>query len=128
MKKNIFSTQRETVSFHFVGERQKDDVYCLWQFGEENHKKFLIYLNGNEKRIQWTQETEEKGTLPFLDMKITKNDHKIQIGIYRKESHTLKYSNFSSNRPRAEQLGIIKACFTELIAFVMKKKGKRMLR
>ena len=101
MKKNIFSTQQETVSFHFVG-----DVYCLWQFGEENHKKFLIYLNGNEKRIQWTQETEEKGTLPFLDMKITKNDHKIQIGIYRKEAHTLKYSSYNhdSYRPRNEQI------------------------
>ena len=36
------------------------------------------------------QETEEKGALPFLDMKITKNYHNIQIGIYRKEAHTLK--------------------------------------
>ena len=59
------------------------------------------YLNGNE-----TQETEEKGTLPFLDMKITKNDHKIQIGIYRKEAHTLKYSSYDSYRPRNEQIGI----------------------
>ena len=65
-------------------------------------------MNGNEKRIQWTQETEEKGTLPFLDMKITKNDHKIQIGIYRKEAHTLKYSSYDSYRPRNEQIGILK--------------------
>jgi len=103
----IFNPTRNSF-IPFCWERQKDDVYCLWQFGEENHKKFLIYLNGNEKRIQWTQETEEKGTLPFLDMKITKNDNKIQIGIYRKEAHTLKYSSYDSYRPRNEQIGILK--------------------
>ena len=103
----IFNPTRNSF-IPFCWERQKDDVYCLWQFGEENHKKFLIYLNGNEKRIQWTQETEENGTLPFLAMKITKNDNKIQIGIYRKESHTLKYSSYDSYRPRNEQIGILK--------------------
>ena len=89
-------------------ERQKDDVYCLWQFGEENHKKFLLYLNTNEKRIQWTQETEKEKTLPFLDMKLTRVKNTIQIGIYRKKSHTLKYSSYDSYRPRNEQMGILK--------------------
>ena len=60
------------------------------------------------KEYNGPQETEEKGTLPFLDMKITKNDHKIQIGIYRKEAHTLKYSSYDSYRPRNEQIGILK--------------------
>ena len=40
--------------------------------------------------------------------KITKNDNKIQIGIYRKEAHTLKYSSYDSYRPRNEQIGILK--------------------
>ena len=92
----------------FCWERQKDDVYCLWQFGEENHKEFLLYLNTNEKRIQWTQETEKEKTLPFLDMKLTRVKNTIQIGIYRKKSHTLKYSSYDSYRPRNEQMGILK--------------------
>ena len=33
----------------YCWERQKDDVYCLWQYGENKHDKFLKYLNGNEK-------------------------------------------------------------------------------
>ena len=92
----------------FCWERQKDDVYCLWQYGENTHKKFLKYLNGNEKRIQWTQEVEKDRTLPFLDMKLKIVENKIHIGIYRKELHTLKYSTYSSNRPRNEQIGIVK--------------------
>jgi len=34
---------------------------------------------------------------------------RISAGIYRKESHTLKYSMFSSNRLRVEQLGNVKS-------------------
>jgi len=61
-----------------------------------------------KKRIQWTKEVEKDRTLPFLDMKLKRVENRIQIGIYRKESHTLKYSTYNSNRPRNEQLGILK--------------------
>ena len=92
----------------FCWERQKDDVYCLWQFGDSNHDKFLKYLNVNERRIQWTKEMEKDRMLPFLDMKMTRVKNKIQIGIYRKISHTLKYSSYNSYRPKNEQIGILK--------------------
>jgi len=51
---------------------------------------------------------EKDRTLPFFDMKLKRVENKIQIGIYRKESQTLKYSTYNSNRPRNEQLGILK--------------------
>ena len=41
-------------------------------------------------------------------MKLKRVENRIQIGIYRKESHTLKYSTYNSKRPRNEQLGILK--------------------
>ena len=41
-------------------------------------------------------------------MKMTREKNKIQIGIYRKPSHTLKYSSYNSYRPRNEQIGILK--------------------
>ena len=51
---------------------------------------------------------EKDRMLPFLDMKMTRVKNKIQIGIYRKPSHTLKYSSYNSYRPRNEQIGILK--------------------
>ena len=60
------------------------------------------------KRIQSTKEVEKDRTLPFLDMKLKRVENRIQIGIYRKESHILKYSTYNSNRPRNELLGILK--------------------
>ena len=48
----------------------------------------------------------EDQMLPFLDMKVMRVKNK--IGIYRKPSHTLKYSSYNSYRPRNEQIGILK--------------------
>ena len=71
-----------------------DDVYCLSQHGQENIQKFLDFMNSRHSWINWTVEVEKKGALAFVDLSLN-----------RKESHTFKYSTFSSNRPRAEQLG-----------------------
>ena len=96
--------------------RQVDDVYCLWQYGHETIPIFLAYLNSIESRIQWTMEIEQEGHLPFVDLNLCRQAYRITAGIYRKKSHTLKYSTFSSNRPRSEQLGTRK-----------KDKGKKKL-
>ena len=52
---------------------------------------------------------EKEGILPFIDLNLCRQAYRITAGIYRKGSHTLKYSTFSSNRSRVEQLGIIKS-------------------
>ena len=90
-------------------KREVDDVYCLWQYGEEHIQDFLEYLNGCHPRIKWTIEVEKEGKLSFVDLNLCRKSFRISAGIYRKDSHTLKYSTFSSNRPRVEQLGIVKS-------------------
>ena len=54
-------------------------------------------------------EVEKEDILPFIDLNLCRQAYRITAGIYRKGSHTLKYSTFSFNRPRVEQLGIIKS-------------------
>jgi len=90
-------------------KREVDDVYCLWQYGQETIQKFLDYLNSRHPRIKWTIEIEKEGVLPFVDLNLCRKAYRISAGIYRKASHTLKYSTFSSNRLRGEQLGIEKS-------------------
>jgi len=44
-----------------------------------------------------------------MDMSIWSNSEgKLRTKVYRKKSHTLKYSNFNSNRPHNSQFGILK--------------------
>jgi len=105
--------------------REVDDVYCLWQHGYENIPIFLAYLNSINPRIQWTMEMEQEGYLPFVDLNLCKQSFRITAGIYRKKSHTLKYSNFSSNRPRAEQLGIIKSMLHRAYSLCDEEEGQK---
>ena len=73
------------------------------------YPEILDYLNSRHSRIKWTIEVEKEGILPFIDLNLCRQTYRITAGIYRKGSHTLKYSTFSSNRPRVEQLGIVKS-------------------
>jgi len=50
---------------------------AIW---ERNHDKFLKYLNGNERRIQWTKEMEKDRMLPFLNMKMTGVKTRYRLG------------------------------------------------
>ena len=70
-------------------------------------------------------ELEQEGCLPFVDLNLCKQSYRITAGIYRKKSHTLKYSNFSSNRPRAEQLGIIKRMLHRAHSLCDEEEGQR---
>ena len=79
----------------FCWERQKDDVYCLWQFGERNHDKFLKYLNGNERRIQWTKEMEKDRMLPIFgyeDDESKKQDTDWDLQETEPHSQVLRYT------------------------------------
>ena len=80
-------------------EREFDDVYCLWQYGEEHIQDFLEYLNGCHPRIKWAIEVEKEGKLSFVDLSLCRKSFRISAGI----------NTFSSNRPRVEQLGIVKS-------------------
>ena len=85
-----------------------DDVNCLWQYGEGYFQGFLYYPNGCHTTTKWTIEVENEGKYPFVDLSVCGNLCWISAGIYRKGSHTLKYSTFSSNRRRVGKMGIIK--------------------
>ena len=90
-------------------KRMRDDVFCIFQYGENKVDDFKEFLNKIEPRIQWTHEVQEDGVLNFMDLSIWCNEEgKLRTKVYRKKTHTLKYSNFKSNRPASSQYGILK--------------------
>ena len=50
----------------------------------------------------------EQQILPFLDMSIQLENNQLITKVYRKSTHTLRYSHFRSNRPKEDQLNILK--------------------
>ena len=95
-------------------KRIEDDIFCVWQHGEDQIEPFLQYLNSCEERISFTKEIEgEKGEpgLSFMDMHCRRSGENIITKVYRKPSNTNRYLNFRSNGPLQTKIGIMEGFF-----------------
>ena len=68
----------------------------------------LEHLNGISPSIVFTVEQESDGKLPFLDALVTrKDDGTLEVGVYRKQTHTDRYLSFKSHHPLNVKRGVI---------------------
>jgi hypothetical protein len=89
-------------------KRQRDDILLIWEDSSHKLQSFLTYLNGIEKKIQFTLEEEKDGALAFLDMYIMKKEDRLVTRVYRKPTHTQQYIHWRSNHPKNNLLGVLK--------------------
>ena len=80
--------------------RYVDDSFLL--FKEQSHvNRFYEYLNTQHERIEFTCELEDKNSLPFLDILITKENNTFNTSMYRKPTNTglgMKFNSAISNK------------------------------
>ena len=86
--------------------RYVDDIFLMFQ--ERSHvKKFLRYMNSRHTNMNFTVEEEVDNSLPFLDIKITREGGKLTTSIYRKKTFSGVYVNYNSFLPRDYKRGLI---------------------
>ena len=74
-----------------------DDTFIIWQHSKQQLDNFFQHLNNQHSNIKFTMETEHKGSLPFLDVRITKaTDGHLTHQVYRKPMHTDRYLHYRS--------------------------------
>jgi hypothetical protein len=81
-------------------KRMRDDVFILWDQGDQEFDCFYWYLLGINPKIQFTLEKEVNKRLPFLDMDIRRDDTRLITKVYRKPTHTQQYIHWRSNHPK----------------------------
>ena len=87
-------------------KRYVDDVCTVVPKQRVQH--LLQHLNGIEGSIQFTVELESDGRLPFLDVLMCRRpDGSISTSVYRKDTHTDKYLDFSSHRPLSHKIAVV---------------------
>ena len=59
-------------------------------------KKFQNYLNLQHKNISFTSETENKNSISFLDIKISRDNNKFTTSVYCKPTFSRVFTNFGS--------------------------------
>ncbi|BFZ08010.1 hypothetical protein BsWGS_11049 [Bradybaena similaris] len=88
--------------------RYVDDTFVLWNHGTENLKEFLSHINNHNPAIQFTMEVEKQGSLPFLDVKVERDDNNLRFTVHRKDTHTDQYLHAHSNHSMKTKIGIVK--------------------
>jgi len=95
---NIFMEHLESLSlnsFHLKTKcwyRFVDDMFVVWSHGIAALNSFLDHLNNISPHIQFTMELEKDGSLPFLDVLVSrKSNGTLTDQVYYKKNHTGRY-------------------------------------
>lgn len=84
--------------------RYVDDVFAVVKRSEIENLKNAVNNGHPYETIKFTSEEEIDGKLPFLDLMLTRRNQKIEIGIYRKPTHTQRFITRDSYCPRSTKI------------------------
>ena len=77
------------------------------------------HLNSVNKHIQFTVEEEKDGTLPFLDVLLTRSsDGTIETSVYRKKTHKDRYLDFAAYHPLCRKKSVVRSLLSRAKALL----------
>ena len=86
--------------------RYVDDTISYVKIGSIKH--VLCLLNSFDENIQFTFESESKGTLPFLDLLLCRNGRELTTTVYRKKTNNDIYLNWNAFAPVSWKRGTLR--------------------
>lgn len=92
--------------------RYLDDTFVLWPHGADQLEEFHAHLNCQHPQIQFTKEVEEDDRISFLDVLVKKENNRFSTTVYRKPTHTGRYTHFASHHHPRVKSGTIR-CLAE---------------
>ena len=110
---DIFMTELEKtllpgIYIHYIKfwKRYVDDTISYVKIGSIKH--VLCLLNSFDENIQFTSESESKGTLPFLDLLLCRNGGELTTTVYRKKTNNDIYLNWNAFAPVSWKRGTLR--------------------
>ena len=89
----------------YIWWRYIDDIFSIWEHGEEKLKEFIDVLNKKHPTIKFTAEWYKTQT-NFLDVTVSLENGKIKTELYVKPTDTHQYLHSSSCHPYHCKKGI----------------------
>ena len=81
----------------------------------------LKLLNLQDKALKFTMEVETQKQLPFLDLKIMRDDKKISFGIHRKPTQSDNYIKCNKFNPRSHQFAVFNSLIHRMVNLPLNK-------
>ena len=95
-----------------------DDIFVL--FPSSHHlEKFDEYLNTKHANLKFTNEKEVNGTLPFLDVLISRSNKHFTATVYHEPTFSGVYSNFNSFIGDEYKHGLILTLLFQIFSIVL---------
>ena len=89
----------------WVWWRYIDDIFLVWEHGEESLMEFIEYLNSIHPSIKFTSKFSRE-SIEFLDVLVIREGQDIQTDLFVKETDTHQFLHFSSCHPFHTKKGI----------------------
>ena len=87
-------------------KRYVDDIFVLFEKPEQV-SRFVNYMNKRHKNIKFSFETEKDNSFSFLDVKICREKDKFTTDVFRKDTFSGIYTNFSSFVALEHKFGLV---------------------
>ncbi len=97
-------------------KRCVNDACVIWSHGKEKLELFFLHLNNQSSSIKFTMEFECNGSIPFLDILLSRNDDgSFSHQVFRKKTHTEQYLHANSHHFPAQKLGVLNTLATRAL-------------
>jgi hypothetical protein len=88
--------------------RYVDDTFIVWPHGKNELHGFLQHLNNIHPNIKFTMAVEKNGSLPFLDVLVSRRpDGSLEHLVYRESTHTELYLHSKSEHHPAQKQAVL---------------------
>ena len=102
-EENFFMTYPKKPLLYY---RYIDDVFLIWEHGEDELVKFQDALNQHHPSIKFTMEFSND-IVNFLDTQVFLNDDKLTTSVYKKPTDSNSYLHFESFHPDRTKKSIV---------------------
>ena len=93
-ERHVYNYRLQPVTWY----RYIDDIFCLWQHGEDELKKFTTHLNSVHETIKFTIE-KSRTSVSFLDTEVHLDNNHLYTNLYVKPTDRNNYLPFDSAHP-----------------------------
>jgi hypothetical protein len=102
-----------------------DDILIIIDQNKTDGKTILTQMNNIDRHLEFKLLEEENNNINYLDLSVRRNTNSIDLGIYRKPTHTDITIQFSSNHPCEHKLAPFNFYLNRLLVLPITKQVKQ---